>query len=176
MRLFKDLQPFRQMYICPQAALKPVLALPPQELHSCRLHRGRAAPWRMLRGLPVPGGELWMNRAASPLLSLLCCPHGKEEEQSSRSCHQHPSLLGLFAHPTDRRITEGASRAARGFIGGFAPNRRRAGLRGGRVCGGGEQSPPCANGRPLARAPNKRQHYRCDWLPACAGTHIRALI
>lgn len=134
MRLFKDLQPFRQMYVCPQAALKAVLALPPQDLHSCRLHRGRAAPWRMLRGLPVPGGELWMNRAASPLLSLLCCPHGEEEEQSSHSCHQHSPLLGHFAHPTEGRITEGASRAARGFIRGFAPNRRRAGLRGGRVC------------------------------------------
>lgn len=163
------------MYVCPRAALKPVLALPPHDLHSCRLHRGRAAPWRMLRGLPVPGGELWMNRAAS-LLSLLCCPHGEEEEQSSHSYHQHSPLLGHFAHPTEGRITEGASRAARSFIGGFAPNRRRVGLHGGRVCGGGEQSPPCANGRPLARAPNKRQHYRCDWLPACAGTHIRALI
>lgn len=38
------------------------------------------------------------------------------------------------SHPTEGRITEGASRAARGFIGGFAPNRRRVGLHGGRVC------------------------------------------
>lgn len=44
------------------------------------------------------------------------------------------------------------------------------------MCRDGKQSPPCANGGPLVEVFNKRHHYQCNSLPACAGTQIRAFV
>lgn len=62
------------VYICLQASLLPAPALPPKLLPSCVLWRSQAALEDALR-LQVPTGDpCCMDKAVSPLPSLLCTP------------------------------------------------------------------------------------------------------